>query len=82
MYITSKQHTQLAQGLFDKVIELRKRCERSIKTYEAEFQNVIKEVFPDNSWWEITSCEIFMHLMEHRDPEATVIAILKGIKQD
>lgn len=82
MFITSEKRTELAQKLFDKMIELRKAGERNIKTYEVTFQDVINEVFPDECWWEVTGCEIFMHLMEHKDPEATVIAILKGLKED
>lgn len=82
MYITSDQHTKLANGLFDKMIELKKKGERSIKVYEIAFQDVIEDVFPDEGWWNITDCNIFMHLMEYKDPEATVIAILKGLKED
>lgn len=82
MYITSEQHTKLAQGLFDKMIELKKKGERGIKTYEIAFQDVIEEVFPGECWWEVTDCQIFMHLMEHKNPEKTIIAILKGLKED
>ena len=82
MYINSTQREQLAQKLFDKMIEMRKDGEKSIKAYEIVFQNVIEEVFPDECWWDVTGCEIFQHLMEHKDPEATVIAILKGLKED
>ena len=81
MYINSTQREQLAQKLFDKMIEMRKAGKKNIKTYEIAFQNVIEEVFPDECWWEVTGCEIFQHLMEHKDPEATVIAILKGLKE-
>lgn len=82
MYITSEQHTKLAQKLFDKMIELKKAGEKNIKAYEVAFQDVIEEVFPDECWWNVTGCEIFTHLMEHKDPEATVIAILKELKED
>ena len=82
MYINSTQREQLAQKLFDKMIEMRKDGEKSIKAYEIAFQDVIEEVFPDECWWEVTGCEIFQHLMEHKDPEATVIAILKELKED
>ena len=82
MNITSTQRKQLAQKLFDKMIELRKKEVKNIKTYERAFQDVIEEVFPDECWWEVTDCEIFTHLMEYKDPEATVIAILKGLKED
>ena len=82
MYINSAQREQLARGLFDKMIKMRKDGEKNIKAYEIAFQNVIEEVFPDECWWDVTGCEIFQHLMEHKDPEATVIAILKGLKED
>jgi hypothetical protein len=82
MYITSEQHTKLAQGLFDKMIAMRKAGEKKIKAYEVAFQDIIEGVFPDMCWWEVTECQIFNHLMEHKDPEATIIAILKGLKED
>ena len=82
MYINSIQRKQLAQKLFDKMIEMRKWGEKTIKSYEIAFQDVIEEVFPDECWWEVTDCEIFQHLMEHKDPEATAISILKELKED
>lgn len=82
MYINSTQREQLTQKLFDKMIKMRKGGEKNIKLYEIAFQDVIEEVFPDECWWDITGCEIFQHLMEHKDPEATVIAILKELKED
>ena len=82
MYITSEQHTKLSQKLFDKMIELKKEGETHIKKYEIAFQDVIEAVFPDECWWNVTDCQIFTHLMEHKDPEATVIEILKQLKED
>ena len=82
MYINSTQREQLAQKLFDKMIKMRKGGEKNIKSYEIAFQDVIEEVFPDECWWDVTGCEIFQHLMEHKYPEATVIAILKELKED
>lgn len=82
MYITSEQHTKLAQDLFDKMIAMRKAGEKNIKAYEVAFQDIIERVFPDMCWWEVTECQIFNHLMEHKDPEKTIIAILKGLKED
>ena len=82
MEITSSQREKLTQGLFDTMIKMLDKGEKNIKAYEIAFQGVIEEVFPDECWWNVTSCEIFMHLMEHKDPEATVIAILKGLKED
>lgn len=82
MNITSSQREKLTQGLFDTMIKMLDAGEKNIKAYEIAFQDVIEEVFPDECWWNVTSCEIFMHLMEHKDPEATIIAILKGLKED
>ena len=82
MYITSEQHTKLAQGLFDKMIELNEAGEKNIKAYEVAFQDIIERVFPDELWWEVTNCNIFLHLTEYKNPEATVIEILKQLKED
>ena len=82
MYMTSNRREALAQKLFDKMIELKKGGERFIKKYEIEYQKVIEEVCPTRPWWEVTGCQIFQHLMEHRDPEATIIEILKQLKED
>lgn len=82
MYITSEQHTKLSQKLFDKMIELKKQGIRTVKAYEVEFQEIIEQVFPGCLWWEVTECQIWQHLTEHKDPEATVIAILKQLKED
>lgn len=82
MHITSEQRTKLAQSLFDKMIELKKEGEKNIKAYEVVFQDTIEEVFPDECWWNVTGCQIFLHLMEYRDPEKTIIAILRELKED
>ena len=50
MNITSTQRKQLAQKLFDKMIELRKKEVKNIIAYEIAFQDVIEKVFPEESW--------------------------------
>ena len=82
MYINSTQRKQLTQKLFDKMIEMRNGGEKNIKAYEIAFQDIIEEVFPDECWWEVTDCEIFQHLMEFKNPEETIITILKELKED
>lgn len=82
MNITSTQREQLTQKLFDKMIEMRKGGEKNIKSYEIAFQDVIEEVFPDECWWDVTGCEIFQHLIEFKNPEETIITILKELKED
>lgn len=73
---------KLADALFAKCNELIDNGEANIKAYEIAFQEAIEELYPDKPWWEVTSCEIFMHLFEHKDPQATVIEILKTLKGD
>ena len=82
MKITNEHKRQLGDKLLNKVIELREKEETNIKAYEIAFQDAIEEVFPDESWWNVTDCEIFMHLLEYKDPTATVVAILKGLKEE
>ena len=82
MYINGTQRKQRAQKLFDKMIEMRKWGEKNIKSYEIAFQDVIEEVFPDECWWNVTGCEISQHLIEFKNPEETIITILKELKED
>ena len=72
---------KLADVLFAKCNELINNGVANIKAYEIAFQEVIEELYPDKPWWKVTSCEIFMHLLEHKDPQATVIEILKTLKE-
>ena len=80
--MNSDRREKLSQKLFDTMIELKRGGTRHIKTYEVAFQEVMEEVCPGKWWWEITNCQIFMHLMMHKNPEATVIEILKQLKED
>ena len=73
---------KLADALFEKCNELLDSGENRLKFYEIAFQEVIEELYPNKPWWEVTSCEIFMHLFEYRDPQATVIEILKTLKEN
>ena len=82
MHITNKQKQKLAKNLRNKMIELYEGGEKRIKAYEVAFQDVIEEVFPGECWWEVTGCQIFMHLLEYRNPEATVFEIVKELKED
>lgn len=72
---------KLADALFAKCNELLNDGVANIKAYEIAFQEVIEKLYPNKPWWEVTSCEIFMHLLEYKDPQATVIEILKTLKE-
>lgn len=76
-----EKRTAITDALFTKCNELLENGEVNIKTYEIAFQEVIEELYPNKLWWEVTSCEIFMHLLEHKDPQATVIEVLKTLKE-
>ena len=73
---------KLADALFEKCNKLIEKGEPNIKTYEIAFQKVIEEIYPNKPWWKVTSCEIFMHLLQYRDPKLTVIEILNTLKED
>lgn len=82
MYMTSARREKLVQNLMDKRIELRQNGERNIKTYEVAFQEVIESVCRGKLWWEVTDCQIFNHLLEHKKPTETVIEIIKQLKEE
>lgn len=82
MVEASKTENELAKALFDKVHALQRKRENNIKVYEHELQKVIEKFFPDKSWWEVTVCNIFWSLFEKKDPEQTVIDIIKGLHRE
>ena len=51
----------------------------NLKQYEIALQDAIEKVFPDLSWWEVTSTNIFMDLFEKRDPWAVVDDIMNTL---
>ena len=71
---------KLANALVDKLHQMRKNHIHNIKLYEKEFQDTIEEVYNGKFWWEVTDCDIFMHLFECNDPEKTAIDIVKQLK--
>ena len=54
--------------------------EKHIKKFEIALQNVLENEYPEQSWWEVTSVNIFMDLFENRDPYATVDKIVADLK--
>ena len=78
--MTSECMGNLMRGLFDKLIELTDNGEKSIPQYDLAFRRVIERVCHVKQWDEVTSCKILEHLRTYRNPEETVIAILKGVK--
>ena len=80
--MTEDRRGQLAVLLFDAFISLRRREIRDLNDYNIEYKKIIKIVCPEKPVDKITSCDIFGHLIEHRNPEATIIEILKQLKED
>lgn len=72
---------KLGNALFEKCHEMQNDGILDIKKYEIEFQNIIEAIFPNDCWWEVTECDIFTHLLEYKDPEKTVIEIIKQLKE-
>lgn len=72
---------ELGNELFSKCRELQNNGVINIKSYEIAFQDVIEMMFPNKCWWEVTDCDIFIHLFEYKDPEKTIIEIIKNLKE-
>lgn len=67
---------ELRDVLMDTVSNLIEDRIINLKQYEIALQDAIEKVFPDLSWWEVTSTNIFMDLFEKRDPWAVVDDIM------
>ena len=72
----------LGNALFDKYYELSNAGVANVKSYEYAFQDIIERVYPNKSWWDITNCDIFMHLFEYKDPQKTIVEIIKNLKEN
>ena len=73
---------ELIEKLTQKCKELHINLVNNIKIYEIEFQEVIEECYPNREWWEVTSCQIFNHLLTFKDPEKTIVSIIKQLKEE
>ncbi len=62
--------------------KLAQQGETHIKKYEIAFQEVIENLFPKKPWYEVTSCNIFMKLMETRNITETIECIVDGLRED
>ena len=69
----------LRTALTDAAISLKTSGNGNIKAYEDAFQRVIEEFYPDKSWWEVTTCNIFWSLFEGRSPELTIDDIMNNL---
>lgn len=72
---------KLIRALYGKCYELLNEGILNIKTYEVAFQDTI-EIITGALWWEVTDCNIFMHLLEHKDPHKTVAEIINNLKEE
>lgn len=72
---------KLAKALYSKCYELIGQGVLNIKAYEVAFQETIEATTGD-IWWEVTDCNIFMHLLEHKDPHKTVAEIINNLKEE
>lgn len=52
----------------------------NIKEFEIAFQDVIEKAYPDKCWWQVTDCQIFMELLETRDPDKVIDSIIAQLK--
>lgn len=76
---TINDEDELRSALTDAVSKLMDDRIINLKSYEIALQDAIEKVYPDYSWWEITSTNIFMDLFEKRDPWAVVDDIISTL---
>lgn len=69
----------LRTALTDAAISLESSGNGNIKAYEDAFQRVLEEFYPDKSWWEVTTCNIFWSLFEGRNPKLTIDDIMNNL---
>ena len=71
--------TRLRNELHHKAIDMVNDGETHIKAFEIAFQDIIERLFPKKPWYDTTSCNIFMTLMETQDIRKTIDCIINGI---
>lgn len=81
-YAVADPSTDIKAALQQAANELAARGDSNIKSYEIAFQDVIENFYPDTPWYEVTDVNIFNHLFTERDPQATIEAIVAGIKTE
>lgn len=73
---------KLGNALSEKCNELMTSGVTNLKEYEVAFQDVIEQMYPGKCWWEVTDCQIFLHLFERKDPRDTIMEILAQLKEE
>lgn len=73
------EEDQLRNALTSAVQKLMDDRIINLKSYEIAMQDAIEKVYPDYSWWEVTSTNIFMDLFEKRDPWAVIDDIMNTL---
>ena len=53
----------------------------NLKSCADAFQNMIENMYPDKSWWEVTDVNIQNDLFDTQDPEKTALNIIKNIRE-
>lgn len=64
----------------NKVCEKLNADEQNVKVWETEFQQAIERTYPGKCWWNVTGCNIFLHLLEFQNPRLTLEQILMDYK--
>ena len=49
----------------------------NIKECEIKLQEIIENMFPNECWWKITSCDIFLTLFQTRNIMETIYDIVR-----
>lgn len=81
-YMTEDRRGQLARELFDAFIGMQRREIKNLKAYGDEYSRIIKKICPEKKLYEVTECNFIKHLATYKNPEETIIQILKQLKED
>ena len=76
-----EKKNMLENALIEKCTAMMDKGITNIKMYEMTFQDVIEEIYPEHLWWEVTECDIFLHLLGFKDPWLTIREIIATVKE-
>jgi hypothetical protein len=78
----SRTKQRLEAALKARAYSMLDKGETHIKAFEVGFQEVIEMIFKNKPWYDVTSCNIFMTLLETQDIFKTIECIIDGINDE
>jgi hypothetical protein len=75
------KRNELLKELKRTAVELLATGENDLKVFEIAFQEAIEKVFANRCWWQVTTCNIFMELLEYKEPFKVIASIYNNLKE-